>query len=156
MEGRGERGVGSGVWADGSPVHAAEVFFTVVGPVELFVTNVALKRLLLTVNRLVASVQIAPVGGVRTVRTRVALVASAGRRNLVFALDAILQIEQELGHLLQDGVFPPQRAVGVLFVMLARQVHADAARPRRIVVAARALKHPQVGMSTQPVLGDAG
>ena len=59
-------------------MHAAKVFFTVVGPIELFVTNVALKGLLLTVNRLVTSVQIAAIGGIWTAGTSVAIVASAG------------------------------------------------------------------------------
>jgi len=139
---------------DGVPVHTTEVFFAVVSAVELLVADVALERLLLAVNSFVARVEVTPVGGVGTVRTGVALLAAG--RMLVFGLDAVLEVKQKLGHLLQDGVFPPQRTVRVLFVVLARQMHTDATRPRAVVVAARTLEHTQVGVRPQPVFSDPG
>ena len=38
------------------PMHATKVFFAVIGPVKLLVTNEALERLLFTMNRLVPRV----------------------------------------------------------------------------------------------------
>ena len=101
------------------PVHATEVLLAMIGSVELLVAHVALERLLLAVDRFVARVQIAPIRGVRTVRARVALVSADGGRALVLALDAVLERQQKLGDLFEDGILAPQRAVRILLIVLA-------------------------------------
>jgi hypothetical protein len=135
-------------------VHPTEVLLTVIRSIELLVADIALERLFLAVNRLVPRVQISAIRGVWTIWTGVALIATSGV--FVFALHAVLQVQQKLGNFFQDGIFTPQRTVRVLFVVLAGQVHSDAPGPGRIIVASGTLEHAEIGVSSQPMFGDPG
>ena len=151
-------------------MHATKVFFAVIGPVKLLVTNEALEGLLFTMNRLVPRVKVPPIGGVRTIRTCVPFVTAADaapassaacRRqssgpDLVLVLHAVLEPQKVLGDAFQNGILPPQGAVRVLLIVLSSKVHPDAAGPGGCVVAARALEDAEVGVRSEPMLRDSG
>lgn len=59
------------------PMHATEMLFAVISAVELLVTNETLERLLFTVNCLMSGIKIPPIGGIRTIRTRISFVSAA-------------------------------------------------------------------------------
>lgn len=160
-------------------MHPQKVFFDMVSPVELLLADVALERLLVAMDVLVAREQVSTVRGVRAGWAAVALVGGGAlwggggrggrraarlrrglgrRRRRRHAVYFGLEPLQVLGDLVQHGVVLDERvgAAVVGHVVLPDEVEAHAARPRAPVRALRALENARVRVGAQPVLGHPG